>query len=735
VLRDNDAPGGPEITFTPLDQYGSDLAPHPELSALYENKEFEQVLGRRAELLDHLSGLDAIAVLGVSGFYTQLWSLQSSLERKPSYELQVADLEFLQLLFLQSSSDPAGERPTPDDLPPLWSEVRLQYFSEMINESLDMLDPSKAQLVGRLRSHSAYYRNPYGLNFYTQMLTSISEKLDATRSYAKSGRFVAFSGLVIAIFERINKRFEEVHNQLAAIHDPRANLPVLAQSISESCPQSKTLYSAKFEPALSRGELELLCHNMLELSLWQIFRFTESDIVALSPGHDYDPMADLSHCAIEFSKGAALLPTDIWYKPFILHNGDFYLFSPYTVLSFPFHLLLSLRGGFDSPLKTKLEEVRGKFLENEAATLFKECFPNAAIFENVYWYEESGDRIETDLLVLLDDRLIILEAKGAIIPDKLRAGNYNRTKSFLRDTFAHGNLQANRFISRLKSCPELFLYDERGNVLTCLRQSEVIEIIPIVLTIEQLGPIANARKLLELAEISNASLFQAMPLMISELTYILRLLPSKIFRIHYLSRRSLVYRERSVLGDEMDLFALYVMFGFSADIFSDDVLIWALGASYSIKNYFDSEGALKFSQSSTLANTSYFSRVLSLLSGRHGSDHLSAALAILDTPAPRQNDFEQALRKLRLGAVGDRRKREDCRMVIKSGVVSLVVVGTAWRAIGDEEKRQAHRQLLRDTINESMVEEGVLIDLQGGVSKLPFSSILYGRADVRSDHD
>jgi hypothetical protein len=152
--------------------------------------------------------------------------------------------------------------------------------------------------------------------------------------------------------------------------------------------------------------------------------------------------------------------------------------------------------------------------------------------------------------------------------------------------------------------------DERGEKIASLRRSEISEVIPIVLTIEQLGIIANARKLLEVADLSGAELFSAMPVMVAELAFILKLLPDETTRAHYLSRRSRIFQERDVLGDEMDLFALYLMYGFSAQAFKREQFMWALGASYSLSKYLDEDGALIIPTTSTTANTPYFLRLL-----------------------------------------------------------------------------------------------------------------------------
>jgi hypothetical protein len=558
------------------------------------------------------------------------------------------------------------------------------------------------------------------------MFPTICESLDARTP--SNHRYRSFSGLIIAIIDTIHERIERTREQIAEIHSPNSELATIAEKLSKRCAQAQELYSRDFKPELSREELQMLCHNMLELSLWLAFRFTQSDILALSPRQDYDAGTDLAHCSIEFSERVELTPSDIWYRPFVSHKGDFYLFSPYTANSYPFHLLLSLDGGADPSFKSRLEKVRGQFLEAEATDLFTKSFPSATIVANAYWYAASGDRIETDLLIQFGSRLIVAESKGAIFPDKLRNGNYLRTRTFLKDTFGVGNLQANRFAERLMEVHELDLYDGRGEKIGSLRGSEMSEVIPIVLTIEQLGIIANARKLLEVADVSGAALFSAMPLMVAELAYILKLLPDEITRAHYLSRRSRIYQERDVLGDEMDLFTLYVMYGYSVDALSGYNFVWALGTSYSLADYVDDDGVLMLPQSSTVPNTPYFSQVLDCVARANRQDSLDICCAIMDIPYQVQQDFEQALRRVRMGATADHRRRECCEVAVKAGIASVVLLGTAYRAMGAEEKAHAHDELLREAIHRTGAKEGVLIDVAQSKLNALLSSLIYRKS-------
>jgi hypothetical protein len=676
-----------------------------------------------------MRSFDAVVLLGISGFYAQIWSHRVSIERKPRYELDVADLECLQILLTSSRDNPHGATPTPDDLPEMWAETRLQYFAEINHERLEALGAERAQLATRVRSHAAYYRNPYGRKFFAHMLTTIAALLDSNVPARQTHRFSSFASVLLRMIEAINERLVIAQEQIRSIHEPGTDLRSFSEALAHTTQQAKDLYAAWFAPDLPREALQYLCYNMIERSSWLIFRFTADEIARFNPDPGYDPIPDLKLCAIGFSDTKSAKVTDPWYRPFVFHEDTFYLFSPYTALSFPFHLLTSIGSADSSAFKSRLENVRGKFLEQEAAAIFKRHFPASTVIPKAYWYEESGNRIETDLIVIVGDRLLVIESKGAILPDKLIAGRYDRAKTFLRDTFGSGNLQTIRLMHRLGSCSHLQLYDERGDRTHLLESCSFTEIIPIVLTVEELGIIANARSLLELAKISDAELFEAMPIMVAELDYVLSLLTDQVIRLHYLSRRSKIFRQRAVIGDELDLFALYVMFGFSADVFKKGELIWALGASYSLKNYINTNEMLEFPDTSTVKSTAYFSRVLSLIAESKAPDYLNACFLILDTPPGIQESFEREARKTRLETIDGRRRKSHFSFRIATGIASHVLVGTLCRAISGSEKGIYLKETVENAIREAKVNEGLLVDLPVRTTQGPILSFISQTSD------
>lgn len=663
-----------DVEFIPLDD-ARRSNPHPELVALYESGRKDAVLGRQRKLIEQLSFLDPIAVLGITAFYSGVWSHQSSIERKPAYELQIADLEFLQVLILRGEIKDNQCFPLPEELEKLWAEVKMQYFAETIKEPLDNLSPERQGFTEQLRLHSAFYRNPYGFSFFREMFVTLGEMLDALEGNTQV-RCRSFATVIVRLIESINRKYVEVQEKIAQIYKTGIDLDAYAKSLSMATPQAQAFYDRYRSSSLDHETRSALCYNLVEQSFWQTFSFTRLEIENLGRDMNYAPWEDLSLCSCGFGHAHNLNLSSLWARPLIQHNEQLFLFSPYTLLTFPFHLLSSLYVRGSERAKASLEKIRGKYLETRAAELFRTAFPSADVWPNVFWFNEVGERIETDLIIRIGSSLIIAEAKGATFPDRLRNGSYAKAKTFLKSTLGAGNLQAARLKKRLAEVPELKLFDNKRKVRASLRGTDIKESISVVLTLEQLGTLANANKLLELAGIIGEDALESMPLMISELAYILQYLPNEITRLHYISRRSRVFSRCNVLGDEMDFFALYVMYGFSASIFQPGRIVFALGASYSLEKYRSESGSIIFSESSTTSNIPYFTDFLERLEDTKQASWHQIGAIILDMPPRQQREFLSEGQQAKFGRLlGKRRQRRSWEAISQSGISSALLQG------------------------------------------------------------
>src|SRR5207244_3875736 len=113
--------------------------------------------------------------------------------------------------------------------------------------------------------------------------------------------------------------------------------------------------------------------------------------------------------------------------------------------------------------KVNLEKIRGLFVEYECEALLKRTLPRLSVYRDVFWTDEAGNRIQSDILAFIENWLFIFEAKGAIYPDRLRAGHFVKAQSFIKDVYGEAASQSERLATRIKNSQgTLSLYDQSG---------------------------------------------------------------------------------------------------------------------------------------------------------------------------------------------------------------------------------------------------------------------------------
>lgn len=718
----------PSVQFVVANEETKHLAASADLMEVMESGEIPLIRAALPDFKRAVGEFDPITLLGVSGRYVFTWSLDASVSRKPDYTLEIADLEALQLLLL-SSDQQGGRCVTPDRITDLWSGLRKQHFAAIEAESLDFLSDEKATLAERLRLHSAYYRNPYGREFAQRMMASITSEFD--RGYDPAQRSTLFFQFIFSLLDEIDRRIFSFGDDVRALYKKGPNTARrIAQQYATKTKHSIAFYETIPWDTLPLESLRSACFNLIEVCASEIFAFTHAELIALSPRGDYDPAPQVNMCSCSFgdlesaifesvSKG-----NPIWSRPFVKTEGRYFLFSPLTVLSFPFHLFLAAASGDANFVKRRLEDVRGGFVEVECEQLLKKNFPGAVVHRGLFWHDDLGNRYETDVIMKVGDRLVVFEAKGALLPDRVRAGNFVKAKSFLKDIYVLATGQAARLISEVKRSDGrgLQLKNQQGKVVIVLEQSAFSDTLAFSLTIEQLGTVANARALLEATEVMKKGPFSAPPIMLPELAKILESLPTDIHRLHYLTRRRQIYQTTEVVGDELDLFAIYVMHGFTS--LPTGYLLSIVGASFHLPDH-SSGKQVVFSKTSSVRNTAYFERLFRYVLVRQPAHYLDLAFAILDTPPGIQTQFERTMRDLRAQArSADLGDFPFCSIAIKEGPVSLLLAGCVYRDVEREARNIAIQNSLMEMMYNSMTRVGVLFGKELGFEKYPYSVAL-----------
>lgn len=183
---------------------------------------------------------------------------------------------------------------------------------------------------------------------------------------------------------------------------------------------------------------------------------------------------------------------------------------------------------------------------------------------NEIWYKDptSGQWVENDTLIRLDDVLILVEAKaGAAATIASPAVDFDRHVRSIQDLVTKAYLQCRRFFEYLNSAAEVPLFKrEAGKYvkLDQVRLNDYRAAIPIGLTVESFAPYsAMCKELPGIEPILGKYPFVSMS--IDDLFILTRFLPTGGELMHYLEvRQSAAGIKGSRLFDEIDHLGAYI---------------------------------------------------------------------------------------------------------------------------------------------------------------------------------
>ena len=116
--------------------------------------------------------------------------------------------------------------------------------------------------------------------------------------------------------------------------------------------------------------------------------------------------------------------------PIICLQENYIFPSPDTLIA-NFQYLVE-KDIFNKEYHTQYAKYKGDYLETEIANIIRQKIPNSKVYESAHYHFEKKDD-ETDLLVVYDTNIIIIEAKGRALKEVSKRGNEEKLKQDLQD--------------------------------------------------------------------------------------------------------------------------------------------------------------------------------------------------------------------------------------------------------------------------------------------------------------
>lgn len=216
---------------------------------------------------------------------------------------------------------------------------------------------------------------------------------------------------------------------------------------------------------------------------------TLCDYLSLSPGDNREFLD------FEKSPGWPSNNSRTYTKPLISRGGRYYCPNPVTLMRNRAAILEAVIRDTDPVYYRKqYAKVRGRIIEDLAIQYFRVLFPSAQFFQNLYYRAiENGEtrRFETDGLVILDDRLFILEMKSGPFSTAAMRGAEQALKADLDHLIAEPYQQALRTLRFIEgNAPARFEMADGSHLVTISRPEQFRATYLVNVTLSDIGHIS-----------------------------------------------------------------------------------------------------------------------------------------------------------------------------------------------------------------------------------------------------
>jgi len=306
---------------------------------------------------------------------------------------------------------------------------------------------------------------------------------------------------------------------------------------------------------------------------------------------------------------------------------------------------------------------RAEYLEKAAAEALGQKFPDAKIMTNVYWTNPDDEkRFETDIVVLVDTTVLIVECKGGRLSSHARRGKGRPLRDDIEDLLVAPGVQAGRLAELLERGDGDFKLTSKDGEAILVDTTRVQHVVTLGTTLEPLAAmLPGLRELVEAGLTDKELDALAYNITLFDLQFILDILghPSEV--IHYLSRRAELEKGEFLSGEEADLLGFYLQTGFNLgeSEFSGEHQMRTFGLSDAIDVYYYSVEAGMEVDKPKVERIEWWEQLLSTIEDRGLPRWTELGLTLCNVAKEDQEAFREAMLELRRMIVSGERPADD----------------------------------------------------------------------------
>ena len=239
-------------------------------------------------------------------------------------------------------------------------------------------------------------------------------------------------------------------------------------------------------------------------------------------------------------RGTPLRTLPALVKPGIKLGDDYYVADGQFVRDVAYRCIQ--RGVRSRDPRYREEWNRGQkhAVEDAFVRIFASQLKGAAIYRSVHYREpNSGNWTETDLLVVMEDVLVVVEAKAGVMAMASPATDFARHRDSVDRLIVKAYGQCERFLKYMASADSVPIYELRNGErvkIAELALGAFRKVLPVGLTVESLSPLSTClNNLAEISPLLGRHGFMSMS--VDDLLVLSRFLPAAGELLHYLEVR------------------------------------------------------------------------------------------------------------------------------------------------------------------------------------------------------
>ena len=285
--------------------------------------------------------------------------------------------------------------------------------------------------------------------------------------------------------------------------------------------------------------------------------------------------------------GSPLRTWPIMKRPFIRIDGNYYCFDSSALSDHIYRNLYHIVCRLRPDQAEAWREKQAKQMERLAEKYFRRLLPGATIFSNAH-YAGYGLAGEVDAVVIYDDHLIIVEAKGGAYAPQSPATDFAAHIDSVKELGSGATNQGARFKKFLEAAPSVPIYDSNNKrtrrKLADLSLSSIRHVAVCAITLDPFTELAA--RLHHLSGMGITLDTSGLWLMsLDDLHAYADVFDNPLIFLHYVEQRTQAARSTILdLDDELDHLGMYLEHnhysGYAEDLYQERPLELAMFAGY-----------------------------------------------------------------------------------------------------------------------------------------------------------